>query len=121
LEHVLAPAAALTEMRRLLRPDGLLVLTVPYEVEWRYRRFDAAEPNHHLYSWNVQTLARLVTDCAFTVEETRLARYGYDRFAASWAVRLGLGEGGFRAFRRLLITLRPLREVAIVARRPVGG
>jgi SAM-dependent methyltransferase len=121
LEHVLAPAPALSEMRRLLHPAGWLLLHVPYEPERRYRRFDPAEPNHHLYSWTVQTLANLVTECGFTVAEAGLARYGYDRFAAAWALRLGLGETGFRALRRCCIALRPLREVTLVARRSATG
>jgi SAM-dependent methyltransferase len=40
--------------RRLLRPGGKLWLSVPYEKERVYRRFRPEEPNHHLYSWNVQ-------------------------------------------------------------------
>ena len=50
LEHVLQPAAALLEMGRVLRPEGKLLLFVPFERERKYRRFDPAEPNHHLYS-----------------------------------------------------------------------
>jgi SAM-dependent methyltransferase len=121
LEHLLAPAAALAELRRLLRPGGVLMLHVPSESESRYRRFDPAEPNHHLYSWTVQTLGRLVTDCGFHVTGAGLERYGYDRFAAAWAVRLGLGERGFRLLRRALIALRPLREIRLHARRPDSG
>jgi SAM-dependent methyltransferase len=115
LEHVLSPAGALDEMRRLLKPGGRLLLRVPYEKERRYRRFEPAEPNHHLFSWNVQTLANLVTDCGFAVTHAALARYGYDRFAAVWAQRLRLGEPGFRLLRRLLIVVRPLWEVTLAA------
>ena len=115
LEHVLEPVAALVEMRRLLKPDGRLLLWVPFEDEWRHRRFERGEQNHHLYSWNPQTLGNLVEACGFRVQEAGLARYGWDRFAADWAVRMGLGEAGFRRLRRLLVTLRPLREVRILA------
>lgn len=51
LEHVPVPTEALTEIRRLLHPQGQLLLRVPYEPERRYRRFDPNEPNHHRYSW----------------------------------------------------------------------
>ncbi len=115
LEHVPDPVAALGEMRRLLRPSGPLLLWVPYEGERRYRRYNPDEPNHHLYSWNAQTLGNLVADSGFAVHHVGLTRYGYDRFAAVWAVRLRLGETGFRVLRRLLILLRPLREVALRA------
>lgn len=116
LEHVLEPVAALAEMRRLLKEEGVLLLWVPFEDEWRHRRFRRGEQNHHLYSWNPQTLGNLIEACGFRVVEAGLRRYGWDRFTAVWAVRLGLGECGFRRLRRWLVTVRPLREVRIVAR-----
>jgi SAM-dependent methyltransferase len=115
LEHVLEPVAALSEMRRLLPPEGRLLLWVPFEDERRHRRFERDEKNHHLYSWNPQTLGNLVETCGFGVREARLERYGWDRFAAAWAVRLGVGETGFRLLRRFLVAIRPLREVRILA------
>lgn len=116
LEHLLEPVAALVEMRRLLKPDGRLLLWVPFEDERRHRRFERGEKNHHLFSWNPQTLGNLVEECGFRVEQAGLGRYGWDRFAAAWAVRLRVGERGFRLLRRLLVTLRPLREVRILAK-----
>jgi SAM-dependent methyltransferase len=117
LEHLMQPVAALEEMGRLLRPEGKLLLFVPLERERKYRRFDPAEPNHHLYSWNAQTLGNLVQESGFRVMEAATGPFGYDRFAAVWAGRLRLGEKGFRALRRLLLTLKPAREVRIAATR----
>lgn len=117
LEHVESPAATLTELLRLAKPGGRLLLAVPYESERRYRRHDPNEPNHHLYSWNVQSLGNLVTLCGWTLESVGLRRYGYDRFAANVACRKRLGETGFRALRRLLQLVKPCREIALVARR----
>lgn len=117
LEHVPDPLAVLTELRRLLKPGGRLLLAVPYESERRYRRFDPAEPNHHLFAWNVQTLGNLVTVAGFQLRHAGLRRYGYDRFAAKLAMRLRVGESGFRLLRTLGQTLRPLREVVVTAER----
>jgi SAM-dependent methyltransferase len=118
LEHVLHPPDALGESHRLLRPGGKLLLFVPFERERRYRRFEPAEPNHHLYSWNAQTLANLISDCGFQVVEAGVRRFGYDRFAAVWAWRLRAGERGFRWLRAACHAVRPLREVSVAARRP---
>jgi len=115
LEHLLQPADALLEMHRLLKPDGRLLLYVPFERQRSGAEFKRDEPNHHLYAWNVQTLGNLVEETGFRVTESGLGEFGYSRFAAAWAVRLGLGEGGFCCLRRLLHLLRPLSEVRIVA------
>ena len=120
LEHLISPPEALGEMRRLLKPAGRLLLVVPSEKSsWR-DQFDPAEPNHHLYTWTVQTLGNLVSDCGFQVGSAKVAVYGYDRFAATVALRLKAGEFGFRAIRRMLQLLRPLHEVQLQAS-PAGA
>jgi SAM-dependent methyltransferase len=116
LEHVLEPAKVLVELKRLLKPGGRLLLHVPLETGRKFRRYDPAEPNHHLYSWNVQTLGALATECGWQVEKAGVGRFGYDRFAGVLAKRMKLGEGGFRLLRGLLHAIRPEREVRIVAR-----
>jgi SAM-dependent methyltransferase len=120
LEHVQHPPDALEEMRRLLKPEGRLLLFVPYEREARYRHFRPGEPNHHLYSWNAQTLGNLVQEAGLTVSQAGIGEFGYSRFAAAWAVRLRLGEGGFRCLRRLLHLLKPALEVRLIALKPAA-
>ncbi|MCW5558445.1 MAG: class I SAM-dependent methyltransferase [Verrucomicrobiae bacterium] len=116
LEHVPEPLRTLGELGRILKPGGLLLLAVPWERERRYARFDPDEPNHHLFSWNVQTLGNLVTITGFQVESAGVRTYGYDRRAALIAVRWRLGAAGFHAVRSMLRALRPLKEVTIRAR-----
>jgi SAM-dependent methyltransferase len=115
LEHLFDPAGALKEMRRMLKPTGKLLLFVPYEREARYTKFDASEPNHHLFSWNCQTLGNLVESCGFKVQTADVATFGYDRFSAALAVRLRMGQGGYKLIRRTVIALKPAFEVRLVA------
>lgn len=115
LEHALNPAASLAEIRRVLQPGGKLLLHVPFEREPRYRKHDPAEPNHHLFSWNTQTLGNLITECGFKLESAGIGQFGYDRTAAAWALKLKLGEPGFCLLRSLAHLLLPASEVRVVA------
>lgn len=117
LEHLMNPAEALATMSRLLRPGGKLLLFVPFEKERRYRKFVSSEPNHHLFSWNVQTLGNLVSECGYEVASANLRQFGYDRFAANLAYKLHVGESGFRALRFIAHTIKPASEVRIIASR----
>ena len=117
IEHTPQPPRVIAEIARLLRSGGKLLLFVPYERERRYRRYDADEPNHHLYSWNVQTLGNLTADAGFDILRAGIGRFGYDRFAAVWAARTGLGEWGYRWIRRAVHMARPAYEVRVVARK----
>ena len=115
LEHLVNPAEALGTMRNLLRSGGRLLLFVPFEKERRYRHFDPGEPNHHLYSWNAQTLGNLITESAFKLESIGIGEFGYDRFAANLAIKLKMREGTFRLIRRMTHLLKRASEVRCVA------
>jgi SAM-dependent methyltransferase len=121
LEHVPNPPDVLAEMRRLLKPSGRLLLYVPFEIEGRYEHFNPGEANHHLYSWNAQTLGNLVEETGFKVEEAGIGEFGYDRFAAAWATKLRAGETGFRCLRRMLHAIRPAFEVRVRATKHISS
>ena len=113
LGHTVDPCQVLMEIKRFLREDGRLILVVPYENERRCRVYRKDEPNHHLFSWNIQTLGNL----GFSIRESSLGKYGYDRYLAVPASRLRLGAAGFRVLKLVMMKIIPLLEVRIVATR----
>jgi SAM-dependent methyltransferase len=115
LEHAWHPPELLASIHRLLRSGGRLLLFVPYEKERRYRQFRPGEPNHHLYSWNVQTLGKLVEEAGFKVEKAGVAPFGQERFAAVLAHQFRLGELGFRVVQWTANRLKRELEVRVVA------
>lgn len=117
LEHVELPPVELRKLAQLLRPGERILLFVPFEKERRYRQHDPNEPNHHLYSWNAQTLGNLVTECGFKLESATVGEFGYDRFASNLAYKLKIGERGFRLIRRMVHLVKPASEVRVVASR----
>lgn len=62
LEHVPNPYDTMSEIHRVLRPEGVLVLSVPNpyhfkEIIWNVLR--TPDRQGHLYSWTRQTMTRL--------------------------------------------------------------
>lgn len=77
LEHVVDPAAVLNAMARLLRPDGVVVVTVPNDplilrlkavarrppLRWLLRgRFDWGGDEFHLHRWTPARFERLLAE-----------------------------------------------------------
>ena len=113
MEHLLEPAKMLEQIGRLLKPEGEFLVIVPLEAP--ARKISPKDDNHHLYSWNVQTLHEFLLACGFNARSIQVKRYGLDRYAANLAVRL---MGGYRLYRLLLFLLRFLRpgwEIQAVA------
>jgi SAM-dependent methyltransferase len=65
LEHVERPFEALRQMKRVLRPGGLLILVVP--CDRANFPFNTDDQDYHLFSWSAGTLGNLVTAAGFRV------------------------------------------------------
>lgn len=118
LEHMLNPAEGLSRVYNALRPGGLALIFVPYEYNRRYRKIVENDTNYHVHAWNVHSLANLTKACGFEVRSAGLGSFGYDRFCARLATRLGVGYRGFLLLRKLALMVRGGYEVRIVATRP---
>lgn len=117
LEHVANPAEVLDQISNYLKPSGCLILAVPYEKQRRYRKYQKDEPNHHLYSWNPQTLGALVEKCGFEVIQAGLKPFGYERFVANIAAKWNLPFILYKLGLFKLRLIRPEQEVFIVAKK----
>jgi SAM-dependent methyltransferase len=58
-EHVLDPAALFREIHRVLKPDGLLLATVPFSARWHYVPYD-------YWRFTPAALAHLLSQAGFT-------------------------------------------------------
>lgn len=113
MEHLLEPAGMLAQIGPLLKPNGKLAVIVPLEAP--VRKVSPRDNNHHLFSWNVQTFNGLLAACGYLVVSCQVKRYGYDRFAAERAARLGGGFGLYCALLSILRRIRPGYEIQAIA------
>jgi len=113
LEHVANPILVLLRIRQFLKPDGRLLLCVPFDKERRFRRFTSFEPDMHLFAWNTQSICNLLLYASYEIGEAKLSPSGYERFLAP------LGKLGFWCYKMGLWMARlvkPVHEIYVVAR-----
>ncbi|QDY70410.1 glycosyltransferase [Qingshengfaniella alkalisoli] len=80
LEHVLDTGRALAEIRRVLKPDGLLLVTVPPAKS-------TVVGGHVSNGWNVGNLMYVLAVTGFDLRSGRFVRHGYNIFG-----EVGRGE-----------------------------
>lgn len=76
LEHLVDPKAAIVNWKRLLKPEGRLIVTVPYQETIRYTlciHCNQKTPvNAHLHSFDKDGLIKLLNHHGFWVKKTEL-------------------------------------------------
>jgi ubiquinone/menaquinone biosynthesis C-methylase UbiE len=105
LEHLERPADALHEIRRVLRPGGYLILSVPNEGTWlkqtiqyRFIQPKLLQSTDHLQFFTRPSLASLLTTCGFAVDRVDLVGFQFPHNGISrrlvsrrWTYEIGLG------------------------------
>jgi hypothetical protein len=67
LEHVPFPIGALRQLREKRKPRGILSLCVPIDNWRRGKRYDPADPNHHLHTWTPLLLGNTLFEAGYEV------------------------------------------------------
>jgi SAM-dependent methyltransferase len=94
LEHLADPRATLTEAFRLLRPRGLVLISLPNFESYQAKHFRedwfALSLPYHLYHYTPATLTRLLETCGFRVRiiENRESNENYHSLKHSLLNRL---------------------------------
>jgi SAM-dependent methyltransferase len=70
LEHIPDPKALLLDLRGRLTKGGRLIVILPIESPWA--NIKASDTDHHLYSWNRQTIANLLTISGYRVMTAKI-------------------------------------------------
>jgi 2-polyprenyl-3-methyl-5-hydroxy-6-metoxy-1,4-benzoquinol methylase len=85
IEHLVEPARAVAECRRVLKPGGHVLITVPNVAFWRFRvqavRGQVPEvtaDERHLHSFNAASLTRLLTSAGFDITVMTGLRQRYE-------------------------------------------
>lgn len=117
LEHLDRPRMALRAVRRLLRPSGRLVLTVPNQDSWAAKRFGPAWvgldlPRHLSHFTNASVIAMLTCEGFHVVHQTTLGHSGWIRHSARRAQRIGEPVGACRFASRFVSRLASAWAVA---------
>jgi SAM-dependent methyltransferase len=112
LEHTLRPYDELRELHRILKPRGRLVLSLPLD-DWRkQKQIDAADTNHHLYTWTPLLLRNLLTEVGFQVHQVKVITHAWPPNAA---VLSRLPSPVFDAMARVWSVLLRRRQLQAVA------
>jgi SAM-dependent methyltransferase len=120
LEHTLEPLSELRQLRRALRPGGLLVLWLPID-DWRAQRSPVAgDRNHHLYTWTPLLLRNLLEEAGFEVRECRVVAHAWPTRRYATLHRL-LPKPLFELAAGAWSRLRKRRQLAALAVRPING
>jgi hypothetical protein len=69
------------------------------------------DDDHHLYAWTPRAFANLASELGFYAHQIEVPDFGYDRFVAEIAARLGLGIRTALLLKYIANRLRPVKEI----------
>lgn len=116
LEHCRSPFDELSDMLRVLKPGGRMVLVLPLDDWRRSRRFSPEDRNHHLFAWTPLLIGNLVSDAGFRLTSVDIVRHAYPPGAGLlWRY---LPEFIFDRICNVWSVVAHMRQLRVVAERP---
>ena len=92
LEHVERPRDLLRQCASILRPGGVIAVSVPFRDRRPASSFDWDEPPNHLSRWSKRSLVSALTATGFEVEDVRTGWMAGSAVLMS-VIRLGIASG----------------------------
>jgi len=74
IEHLSDPLSTLSEVKKLLKPGGRVIVSVPNQEAWPVSHF-VDHPPHHLTWWNKEALILLAQKAGFEAESVKTTSY----------------------------------------------
>jgi SAM-dependent methyltransferase len=117
LEHVHQPLHTLAQVRRLLRPDGILVLRVPSIDAWDARLFGRSwaglDAPRHMFVPDTATTRQLLERSSFALVARRCLNGSYAMLALNWRFWVRQHVAGEQWQRRARWLDNPLTQIAL--------
>jgi hypothetical protein len=110
LEYQLEPRNILVQLQRSLKTGGIISVHALYDPDFRRPRLKST--GSHYFSWNVQTLANLLTDAGFAFLEGSVRAYPREAAVIS-------GHRNYRFAAVMSKLFDPIRQVQVIAKK--GG
>lgn len=117
LEHVPSPFHTLVSLRKLLRPQGMLIWLSPMD-DWRrrlHRSWQANDFDMHLYTWTPLTIGNLLVTAGYRPQSIEIVTHAFPpRFSKQlWQIHPALFQVVGRAW-AMVSKRRQLRAVAVL-------
>ncbi len=107
IEHVLDPSTTIKEISRIIKPDGLLVITTPDISSWHAKimgkRWGLITPLEHLFYFSPKSIRILLEKYGFKIEEVRK---NYKVFTLDYLFRMA--EFFYPTLFKLLLLIKPI-------------